>query len=29
MPQDYGKSLTQAQLSDLVQFLIDSTPATP
>jgi cytochrome c oxidase subunit II len=29
MPADYGKSLTPAQLSDLVQFLIDSTPATP
>jgi cytochrome c oxidase subunit 2 len=29
MPLDYGKSLTPAQLSDLVSYLIDSTPATP
>ncbi len=29
MPQDYGKSLTKTQLSDLVSYLIDSTPATP
>ena len=29
MPQDYGKSLSKTQLNDLVQYLIDATPATP
>ncbi len=29
MPQDYGKTLTKTQLSDLVSYLIDTTPATP
>ena len=29
MPQNYGKSLTKAQLNDLVKYLIDATPATP
>ncbi len=27
MPQTYGKTLTTTQLDDLIQYLIDTTPA--
>jgi cytochrome c oxidase subunit 2 len=29
MPQTFGKTLSKAQLDDLVKYLIDATPATP